>query len=94
MEENVLASPISAFVSECCTTGAADSVAVSNLYSAYGKWCEDNGWERKSTVQSFGKDLRAVVSGISDKRPGENRSDQIDPARKRVYYGIGLRPGF
>lgn len=92
---NALASPISAFVAQCCSVGPGGSVIAAELYSAYGRWCEDNGWERKSTVQRFGRDLRAVVTGLSDRRPGADRSKQeAGSSRPTTYYGIGLRPGY
>jgi putative DNA primase/helicase len=93
-EMKALASPISAFVEECCTTGANDSVPASELYQAYCRWCEDNGWERKSTLQRFGRDLRAVVPTLNTSRPANPEgSGSCGSLRPRCYSGIGLQPG-
>lgn len=93
-EMKALASPISAFVEECCTTGANDSVPASELYQAYCQWCESNGWERKSTLQRFGRDLRAVVPTLNTSRPA-NQGGRVSYGglRPRCYSGIGLQPG-
>jgi putative DNA primase/helicase len=56
-----LVSPVAAFVRDHCTTGAELEVLVSELYSKWKIWCEDNGRDKPGTVQTFGRDLRAVV---------------------------------
>jgi len=90
-----LASPLSAFVEECCVTGPNYFVVVNDLYAAYGRWCDENGREHRGTVQRFGRDLRAVVTNITDKRPRDNRFETSTQGnRPRMYYGIGLRPGY
>jgi putative DNA primase/helicase len=78
-----LASPVAAFVRERCTIKFDEEVAVDDLYNAYKQWADDNGHSRKNK-QTFGRDLRAAVPGVSMKRPKENTQ------RHRAYVGIGL----
>ncbi|MBA2552503.1 MAG: NTP-binding protein [Geodermatophilaceae bacterium] len=79
-----LVSPTSAFVRDHCTTSAEASVRIDVLYAAWKIWCEDNG-RRPGSVQSFGRDLRAVLPSIRVSRP-----ELPDGTRYRSYDGIAL----
>jgi putative DNA primase/helicase len=79
-----LASPVAAFVRDCCTKGPTEEVGVDTLYAAWRAWCEDNGRERAGTKQTFGRDLRAVIPSIRVVRPRD------DDARTRRYVGVAL----
>jgi putative DNA primase/helicase len=79
-----LASPVAAFVRDRCETKPESQVLIDDLYRAWRAWCEDNGHPR-STKQTFGRDLRAVVPRVQVIRP--RGAD-----RHRVYVGVGLRP--
>jgi putative DNA primase/helicase len=79
-----LASPVSAFVRDCCETGADCEVPVDDLWGAWGSWCEDNG-QPKGTKQTFGRNLRAARPQIRVSRPREGDE------RHRVYAGIALK---
>lgn len=80
-----LVSPTSAFVRECCQRGPQLEVEVKVLYQAWKAWAEDNG-HRRISAQTFGRDLRAVISGLRVIRPRTAVDD-----RTRVYTGIGLK---
>jgi putative DNA primase/helicase len=80
-----LASPVSAFVRDHCKLGPAHEVAVSVLFEAWKAWCARNNHDRAGTVQTFGRDLRAVAPAIRQVRPRE------EDARPRVYSGIALK---
>lgn len=79
-----LVSPVSAFVRDECVTGPAFIVERGELYSAWKKWCEDNG-HRVTSSATFGRDLRSVVPMLGATRPGSGS------ARKLFHSGIGLR---
>jgi putative DNA primase/helicase len=80
-----LVSPAAAFVRDHCTTGRpGDGIAVAGLYSQWKTWCEDNG-HKPGTVQTFGRDLRAVVPQLRILRPRDGDT------RERRYMGITLR---
>jgi P4 family phage/plasmid primase-like protien len=81
-----LASPVAAFVRERCERGLGKEIVIDDLYSAYKGWCEDNG-HAKSTKQTFGRDLRAVVPSVRSHRPRDGAD------RQRRYIGIALRMG-
>jgi putative DNA primase/helicase len=81
-----LASPVAAFVRERCVTGPNYQIRTDSLYAVFKKWADDNGHAKKS-AQTFGRDLRAAVSGISVQRPRDN------PERHRVYVGIDIQQG-
>ncbi|MGI8578632.1 MAG: DNA primase family protein [Nocardioidaceae bacterium] len=80
-----LVSPVSAFVRDYCTTGLGHEVAVSELYAAWKQWAEDNG-HKPGSVQTFGRDLRAVIPQLHQHRPREGDS------RERHYLGLSLTP--
>jgi putative DNA primase/helicase len=80
-----LASPVAAFVRERCQIEDGAEVEVEAVYLAYKVWCELNE-HRKSTMQTFGRDLRAAVPSIRKTRMREGDD------RHHVYTGITLRP--
>jgi putative DNA primase/helicase len=82
-----LASPVAAFVRDYCQVGAAHEVLVDDLFATWKHWCEENGRDRPGTVQTLGRDLRAVVPGLTMTRP---RSSSTEAKRERWYAGIRL----
>jgi putative DNA primase/helicase len=80
-----LCSPIAIFVRECCDVGPNNQAPVDDLYAAWVRWCEANGRDRPGNVQTFGRDLRSVVTGLRSARPREGDD------RYRAYDGIRLR---
>lgn len=80
-----LVSPTAAFVRDVCTVGIGHYVAVTDLYGAWKQWAEDNG-HKAGSVQTLGRDLRAVVPQLRQHRPREGES------RERRYLGLTLSP--
>jgi putative DNA primase/helicase len=78
-----LASPVAAFVRDCCSVGPKQSVQIDTLYSAYRIWADANG-HKPSTKQVFGRDLRAASPNVKVAQPGSGDN------RPRTYTGIGL----
>lgn len=79
-----LASPVSAFVRECCIRGPSEEVGRDALYDAWKVWAEDNG-HRAGAKTTFGRDLRAVVPEVKVTQP------RTDEGRLRLYAGIALQ---
>ncbi len=79
-----IASPVGMFVREVCAVGPEWSVDVADIYAAWCDWCRDHGRERMDTEQTFGRDLRAAIAGLSVARP------RIGGDRVRRYNGVGL----
>ena len=79
-----LASPVGAFIRECCEVGPDRSVEVDHLYAAYRLWSEGSG-HAKSPKHVFGRDLRAALGGRLKVRQVGPRAD-----RQRVYEGVEL----
>jgi putative DNA primase/helicase len=80
-----LASPVGAFLRDCCVTGASHEVTVEELWKAWRAWAEDNGHGKGGTKQVFGRDLRAALPHLRVRRP------RTDGERERVYTGVALR---
>jgi putative DNA primase/helicase len=80
-----LTSPIAAFIRQHCIVAADKTAEMEAIYSRYVSWCATCN-RPPGTSQTFGRDLRAAVPGLSTGRP---RGDA--PERKRIYRGIGLR---
>jgi putative DNA primase/helicase len=76
-----LASPVGAFMRECCKLGAKETVEAAVMYLNYRRWCDEHG-QKAVNQQLLGRDLRAV-------RP-EVRVRRLGPERRRTYVGIGL----
>lgn len=57
---------------------------ISTLFDEWRDWCEANGRKEAGTAASFGRDLRAAVTGL---RVKQRRGDE---GRARVYEGIGI----
>jgi putative DNA primase/helicase len=84
-EMHELGSPISAFIGDRCTIESGATVECKQLYKAWRDWCQRHGRSHPGTEQSFGRDLRAAVPGLTVTQP---RSP--DGGRVRIYNGIGL----
>jgi putative DNA primase/helicase len=79
-----LVSPVAAYVRDNCEVGIGYQIPVADLFADWRSWCEDNG-HKSTSVQTFGRDLRAVVPHlrVSRARDGEDQ-------RQRRYIGIRL----
>lgn len=80
-----LGSPVAAFVREQCNVESGLTVEMSMLYRAWTQWCSDQGRDHPGTVQTFGRDLRAVIPGLGVSQP------RVEGNRVRRYEGVGLR---
>jgi putative DNA primase/helicase len=80
-----LTSPIGAFIRECCVVAPDKTASMEEMYSRWQSWCTANN-RLPGTAQTFGRDLRAAVLGLTTERPRGSAPD-----RKRVYRGIGLQ---
>lgn len=63
-----LASPVGAFVRECCTVGDGHRVKVETIYQAFTRWSGAEGRNVELNKTRFGKDLRDVVPTVSRRR--------------------------
>jgi putative DNA primase/helicase len=83
-----LASPVGAFVRDRCIVDPYHCVECEVFYVAWTLWCDEQHREHKGTIQSFGRDLRAVVPGLEVTQPRDPRTGE----RLRYYQGVGLLP--
>jgi putative DNA primase/helicase len=79
-----LVSPTAAFVRDRCEVGIGCEISVTDLFDAWKVWAEDNG-HKPGTVQTFGRDIRAVVPALRQVRPREGED------RERHYVGLQLK---
>lgn len=75
-----LASPVHAFVKECCTTERKDKCYTHVLYHAWKAWCIEQG-RQPGIKDIFVKNLRAAVPTLKNPKRKE---------KKRYYSGIDL----
>ncbi len=80
-----LASPIGAFIRECCQLGPAYEVFARDLFDRWKGWCDTVGKKESGTEHSFGRDLRAALPNLDDHRPRHAGKRRIQ------YVGIRLR---
>ena len=83
-----IASPISAFVRDCCLVDPAAVVTVDTLYDRWKSWSTDQGRDRVTAKNTFGAELLAALPEIRQTRPRQ------DGDRVYCYQGIELRPDF
>lgn len=76
-----LASPVFAFVRECCEVAPGKRAWVDDMYEAWKRWCESDGRSTITTKQVFGRDLSAAVPGVVCRRHS---------VEGRFYFGIAL----
>jgi putative DNA primase/helicase len=60
-------------------------VPTAALYEAWRSWCQEHGRDAVGDEPSFGKDLHAVIPGLSKSRP------RLNSVRVTHYVGIRLR---
>jgi putative DNA primase/helicase len=82
---NDIASPISAFVRDCCIKGEQYRAAIDDLYASWCDWCKEQGREHPGTKQMFGRDLTAAVQCLKVVQPRDGEG-----GRYRAYDGIGI----
>jgi putative DNA primase/helicase len=80
-----LGSPIGAFLRDWCIIGPSDKCRPEDLHHRWMDWCRDQNITQVGTVQTFGRDLRSVVSGLKVVNP---RNTQGKP--ERYYQGVRL----
>jgi putative DNA primase/helicase len=79
-----LASPVLAFVRDCCDIGVGRRTWIDEMYEAWRHWCESDGRNTITSKQVFGRDLAAAVPGVVCRRHS---------IQGRFYDGISLRTG-
>jgi putative DNA primase/helicase len=79
-----LASPVSAFIRDCCILGPDKTVEVDVLYKHYRQWCLANG-RQASSRQIFGRNLRAARPEIKRRKIG-SADDRIP-----TYAGVTIK---
>lgn len=86
-EINDLASPVAAFVRDCCRVAHGEVAEKESLFKAWEAWCKRNGREKYiGSMASFGRDLMAAETLIRPRRLG------IRGERVQAYESISLLP--
>ena len=80
-----LASPVGAFLRECCDVEPGAEIEMAAVYARWRRWCDERGREHPGTEQTFGRDLRAAIPAIGR---GDRRASG---ERFRVYVGLRLK---
>jgi len=81
-----LGSPINAFLREECSVGPGHTVEINLLFKAWTEFSKRQGRDHAGTAQTFGRDLRAKLPGLTTTRPRDDQGERL-----RFYQGIGLR---
>jgi putative DNA primase/helicase len=83
-----LASPVGAFVRDCCVVEPGLQETVARLFMGWEDWCADRN-RRPGNEQTFGRDLLAAVPTLRRTRP--RAGEGSERTRERSYDGIALR---
>ena len=83
-ELEMLSSPVTVFVRECCQTGADFRISRKDLYDTYKIWCEEHGRQHIEDEAGFGRNLRAAVPRLRSERR------RMGGHLTRFYVGIQL----
>jgi putative DNA primase/helicase len=87
MREN--ASPVMTFVRERCNRGPKCRVKIDDIWSAWLRWCEENG-QKPGNKQALGSGLRAVEPRLDEERPQAGKGKK----RHRYYTYVELKPEY
>jgi len=79
-----LASPVAAFIADCCLTGPNFRVRKTDLFSAWKQWTEENG-HHAGSVEMFSRNLQAACQ-VQPYRPKDRDSHH----RPNFWIGLGL----
>jgi putative DNA primase/helicase len=83
-----LSNPVGAFVRDRCRRDPDAEIEVHTLFAAWWVWCQEKDYKFTGTVQTFGRDLRAVVPEIDAEPIKHKEGEKI--AYNRKYQGIEL----
>lgn len=83
MEE--LASPVTAFINECCEVGPGYQALIPELFEAWKNWCEPKG-RKHGDSSVFARNLLAALPHLKKTQP------RTEGGRQRGYEGIRLVP--
>ena len=81
-----LGSPIGAFIRERCTVAPFATCRPDDLYNSWCDWCRVQNISHVGTVQTFGRDLRAVVASLKVINPRDATGDPV-----RHYQGVEIK---
>lgn len=79
------ASPVSAFVQERCILHPFSTATADDLFASWRNWCEMIGKDYHGSRESFGRELKAAIPGITRGRRRGSRGQ-----REYYYHGIRL----
>jgi putative DNA primase/helicase len=79
-----LAAPVKAFIRDRCEVGPGKTVSVDELFSAWRKWCNNEGVKETGSKEWFGRNLHAAIPELIKTRPRHGEK------QVRMYQGIGL----
>lgn len=82
-----IASPITAFVGDCCKIENSGLESLDQLYESFRRWSESNGIGQPMTKAIFSRDLGAAYPDLSRSRASSGAGDG---KRKRFIRGIAL----
>jgi putative DNA primase/helicase len=80
-----MASPIATFLKDCCILDPDASVSSAAIYEAWRSWCREHGRETVGEEHSLGRDLHAVIPGLTKSRR------RVGVSRYVYYNGVRLR---
>jgi putative DNA primase/helicase len=80
------ASPVTAFVRDCCEVEKGAIASKSDLFNSWSTWNQANGQEHAGTVASFCRKLRSAIPDLH-----EIRHQNRDGSRLRLMHGIRMR---
>jgi putative DNA primase/helicase len=80
-----LGSPMTVFLSDCCSQKLGDEVDIDALFQRYRDWCSINGIKDAGTKLWFGRNVHTLLPDVS-----VQQRVRPDGKRVRVYVGIGV----
>ena len=80
-----LASPIKAFVADCCAVEPGAEIACADLFAAWQSWCNDQHRDHPGTLPMLSRNLHAAFPQTATRQPRRGGD------RVRVFAGIRLR---
>lgn len=82
-----IASPITAFVGDCCNLVPFAETSLGRLYDEFRRWSESNGIDKPTSRPVFSRDLTAAFPSLTRSR---TRSESGPGGKERTVKGIQL----
>ena len=82
----MLASPVKAFIRECCDTGPAFKITTDHLWLEWQRWADEQGLPDAGSKIWFSRNLHSALPGLRISKT------LVDDEREPIFVGVRIKP--